>query len=156
MTDFVPLDVVERFDHVAIAVWDVGTMVTLVELLGGRFRDGGDVESAGFKWVQFHLPGAGKLEVLQPLDADDSDHFLVRFLEDRGEGLHHLTFKVTDLEAAVAEARSRGFEVVGVDTSGAWKEAFLHPASTRGVLIQLAEWDDADPPEPRASLADVL
>lgn len=159
MTDpsrFEPLDHVERFDHVAVALWDVATMLPSVELLGGRYRNGGDVHGAGFRWVQFHLPGAGKLELLQPLDVEDESNFLVRFLRTRGEGVHHLTFKVTDLPAAVAEARDRGLEVVGVDTSGSWKEAFIHPASNHGVLVQLAEWDDETMPEPRASLAEVV
>ena len=156
MTDFAPLDLVERFDHVAMAVWDVSTMLPLVEVLGGRFRNGGDVPAAGFKWVQFHLPEAGKLELLQPLDPEDTAHFMVRFLQTKGEGLHHLTFKVTDLATAVDEARRRGFDVVGVDTTGARKEAFLHPVSTRRVQEQFAEWDESDPPEHRASLADIL
>jgi len=57
--------------------------------------------------------------------------------------MHHLTFKVSDIGRAVARARELGFTVVGFDDSEEdWKEAFVHPASAHGVLIQLAEFPD--------------
>lgn len=137
---------VERFDHVSLAVWNIEDALTLVSLMGGRFRSGGDVP-ARFRWAQWDLPERGKLEIVQPLDPDDSDHFLVRFLRARGPGLHHLTFKVTNLLEAVDRARVLGFEVVGVSTDRWWKEAFVHPMSAQGVLVQLAEWTEhLDPP----------
>ena len=148
-------DLVERFDHVSVAVNDIAAALPLVELMGGRYRDGGD-SAAGFRWAQFRLPTAGKLELIQPLDPEDAGHFLVRFLQSRGEGVHHLTFKVTDLAAAVARAEALGLEVVSIDTShGAWKEAFVHPRSANGVLVQLAEWVDGPEPKDR-SLEDLL
>lgn len=134
-------DLVEGFDHVALAVHEVADLHPLLELLGARPGDTGDDEQGGFRWVQFTVRG-GKLELLQPLDPDDTDNFLVRFLASRGEGVHHLTFKVTDLPGAVARARRLGFEVVAVGDAGPSKEAFLHPRSTHGVLIQLAQWED--------------
>lgn len=140
-------DLVERFDHVSIAVPDIAAALPLVEIMGGRFRNGG-VASGGFRWAQWHLPGAGKLEMVAPLDPHDEQHFLVRFLSRRGPGLHHLTFKVTDIQLAIERATAAGFDVVDVDLTGAnWKEAFLHPKSASGVLIQLAEWIDEEPPE---------
>lgn len=138
---------VEKFDHVSMAVWRIEDVLPLIDLMGGTFRSGGDVP-ARFRWAQWHLPGHGKLEVVQPLDPDDPDHFLVRFLRTRGPGLHHLTFKVTNLLEAVDRARDLGFDVVGVSTDRWWKEAFLHPMSAQGVLIQLAEWSDQPPVEP--------
>jgi methylmalonyl-CoA/ethylmalonyl-CoA epimerase len=140
--------VVDRFDHVSIAAWDIRDALPLIELMGGEFYQGGD--EAAFRWAQWHLPGSGKIEVIQPLDRSDADNFLVRFLSDRGPGIHHLTFRVHDLTGAVAHARTMGFEVTGVSPEGAWKEAFIHPRSTVGTLIQLAEWDDSRP-DPGAS-----
>ena len=137
---------VERFDHVSLAVWNIEETLTLVGLMGGTFRSGGDVP-ARFRWAQWDLPGHAKLEIVQPLDPDDPAHFLVRFLRTRGPGLHHLTFKVTNLAEAVNRARALGFEVVGVSTDRWWKEAFVHPMSAQGVLVQLAEWtEQANPP----------
>jgi len=147
--------VVERFDHVSIAVWDIRAALPMVELMGGTFRQGGDV--AGFRWAQWTLPGPAKLELIQPLDPDDAGNFLVRFLRDRGPGLHHMTFRVLNLLEAVDQARAMGFTVTGVSPHGDWKEAFIHPRSSHGTLIQLAEWDDSKP-DPGAStvLEDVI
>ena len=135
--------VVDRFDHVSIAVWDIGAALPVVDLMGGRFLRGGDV--TGFRWAQWALPGSGKLEMIQPLDVGDEDNFLVRFLTERGPGLHHLTFRVNNLLEAVIHARDLGFDVTGVSPEGDWKEAFIHPKSSHGTLIQLAEWDDTKP-----------
>ncbi len=140
-------DHVERFDHIAIAVRDLPSALPLVDLVQGRFRSGG-ISRRRFCWAQFFLPGAGKVELLQPLDPADGEHFLVRFLDRRGEGLHHVTFKVHDVVAAAARAEALGYEVVGLDTSrGRWKEAFVHPRSANGVLVQLAQFEDRPVPE---------
>ncbi|RPI23238.1 MAG: VOC family protein [Actinobacteria bacterium] len=134
-------DVIERLDHVSIAVWDIAAAAHLPDLLGGRFRDGGLSHRRDFRWAQWDLP-FGKLEMIAPIDPG-GDNFLTRFLREHGEGPHHLTFKVGDIEHAVARAEELGFEVVGRNTEhDGWKEAFIHPRSSHGVLIQLAEFDD--------------
>ncbi len=135
-------DLVERFDHVAVAVDDLPAALPIVDLLQGRFRSGG-ISRRRFCWAQFHLPGAGKLELLQPIDVRDDNHFLVRFLRRRGPGVHHLTFKVGDVAAATERAVQLGYDVWGLDTSrDRWKEAFVHPRSAHGLLIQFAEFAD--------------
>ncbi|MDX2343145.1 MAG: VOC family protein [Acidimicrobiia bacterium] len=148
-------DVVERFDHVSVAVRDIRGTLPLVALLNGQFCDGGDSGSGDFRWVQFDLPGSGRLELITPLSSADSDNFLVRFLDTSGEGLHHITLKVTDLDQAIARATELGLDVVGVNCSDpAWKEAFVHPKSANGVLVQIAEWQDG--PATRQTLAEFL
>jgi methylmalonyl-CoA epimerase len=124
-------------DHVAMATWDVSNMVRLLtEVLGGEYVDGGDDQGAGFRWLQFRLPG-GKIEVLEPLHREG---FLYRFLTRRGEGLHHVTIYVSDLAEAVPKLKAAGYEPVDVNLANEfWKEAFLHPRDTSGVLIQLAQ-----------------
>jgi methylmalonyl-CoA/ethylmalonyl-CoA epimerase len=135
-------DVIERFDHVSIAVRDIEIAQVLVDLLGGSHIGGGFSLAGDFEWIQFDLPGQGRLEMISPV-VDDEMNFLNRYLAEHGEGLHHLTFKVQDIGAAVARARELGFTVVGFDDTNAdWKEAFVHPASAHGVLIQLAEFPD--------------
>lgn len=136
-------NLIERFDHVSLAVNRVIDALPLVEMMGGSFRDGGIQPRSGFRWVQFDLPGSGKLEMIEPLDPADQEHFLVKFLASNGEGVHHVTFKVTDITAAIERARSLGLSVVGIDLEDAsWKEAFIHPKSANGVLMQIAEWAD--------------
>lgn len=130
--------IVKRFDHVSWAVRDIQSALPLVELLGGRFYQGADHPRNAFRWVQFRLP-QGMLEIMSPLGEQG---FLHRFLEQRGEGLHHLTFQVEDLSEAVRKAEERGFGVTGLHFSEHWSEAFLHPRTTNGVLIQLAQWEE--------------
>lgn len=148
-------DIVERFDHLSVGVHSIIAAQATVELLGGRFRDGGDSRAGRFRWVQFDLPGPSKLEMIEPLDPDDHDNFLVRFLAANGEGIHHVTLKVNDIRLAVERAIELGMVVVGVNTGHeSWKEAFVHPRSANGVLVQLAEWTDG-PPSGK-TLADVV
>ena len=149
-------DLVERFDHVSIAVHDLAAALSLPRLMGGAFLDGGDIPHRGFKWAQFTLPGGAKLELIQPLPDAGPDNFLVRFLDANGEGVHHVTLKVRDLLEAVSRAESMGFTVVGVDVSHSpWKEAFVHPKTAAGVVVQLAQWKDMPDPTDR-TLEDVV
>jgi methylmalonyl-CoA/ethylmalonyl-CoA epimerase len=139
-------DLVERFDHLALAVNEIRAVLPLMDLLGATYRNGGHHPTQRFRWAQFSLSLGPKLELLQPLDPDNGANFLVRFLASKGEGPHHVTFKVTDLRRAVAAARDLEYEVVGESfTSPEWKEAFVHPRSSYGLLIQLAEWNDSAP-----------
>jgi len=123
------------FDHVAIAVRRIADGEPMLrELLGAAPGEGGD--GRGFTFQQYALPG-GVVELLQP-KGDDS--FLHRFLRDRGEGLHHITLKVSGLEAWAARLRAAGYRVVGENYENpAWRELFLHPKSAHGVLVQFAE-----------------
>jgi methylmalonyl-CoA/ethylmalonyl-CoA epimerase len=134
---------VERFDHVSMAVRDIDSSNHFTLLMGGNRFDGGINDPGRFRWVQYRLAGGSVLEMIAPLDTEDPDHFINRFIAERGEGLHHVTLKVSDLHKAVAAAEALGFEVVGIDESDpAWKEAFVHPKSANGVLVQLAEFPD--------------
>lgn len=143
---------IEYFDHAAFAVRDLAESVHFFELLGGVFVEGGDNRAGGFRWLQFRLPGGGKIEALAPVE--DSS-FLHRFLRSRGEGVHHLTFKVSSVEEAARRAEEAGLKVVGLHVEpGGWSECFIHPSSAHGTLIQLADWPDA--PHPPVTLEDVL
>ena len=113
-------------------------------------REIGAVPVAGealgdFRYLLLYVGTArsgARLELLEPT----GDGFLRRFLDKHGVGPHHLTFTVPDLRAAVAEARALGATVVGEDYSHpSWREAFVVPDQTHGVVIQLAETDIAYP-----------
>ncbi len=123
------------FDHVAVAVHSIADAMKLVqELLGGVPGEGG--EGRGFMFQQWTFPG-GTVELLEPRGEDS---FLHRFLAARGEGLHHITFKVRDLRQWAARLRAAGYRVVGENYDNPeWREIFVHPKSGHGVLIQLAE-----------------
>ena len=100
----------------------------------------GATEAAqGFRWAQFQFPGGGVVELLEPVG---SEGFLQDFLRDRGEGLHHVTLRVRDIEARTRELENLGWRPVKANFDNpTWKEVFLHPRETHGVLIQLAESD---------------
>lgn len=133
-------DLVERFDHVSMGVHDIAATLQTVALMGGEFHDGGINEDGRFRWAQFRLPGNGKLELIAPLPGNT---FLVRFLEARGEGVHHLTFKVRDLSQIITRAGNEGLATLGYHRSPTWSEVFVHPSSANGVVLQFAEWDDS-------------
>jgi len=124
-------------DHVAIAVRDPADSARLFrDVLGGRFLFGADEPDQGFRFVQYRFPGGGKVELVTPI----GEGFVSRFLDRRGEGVHHVTFKVEDLAAEVERLREGGEEPFGVSLADPhWKEAFLHPRDHHGVLIQLAQ-----------------
>jgi methylmalonyl-CoA/ethylmalonyl-CoA epimerase len=126
-----------RLDHVAVAVPALAEVTDLlVGDLGGIPAEGGP--GLGFTGAQWRFLNGAKLEVLEP--AGDPSGFLHRFLEQRGRGVHHVTFGVPHLADAAQRARVAGRTVVGYEDSlPAWKEAFLHPKSAHGLVIQLAE-----------------
>lgn len=132
-------------DHVAIAVRSMRSGVALiVDALGASFLFGGDDQQQGFRWAQFRLPGGGKIELVTPTDPAG---FLARFLDQRGEGVHHVTLKVADLRATIEHLTARGVTPVRVSLENpSWREAFIHPRDAHGTLIQLAQspWTDEE------------
>jgi methylmalonyl-CoA/ethylmalonyl-CoA epimerase len=145
-------DLIERFDHIALGVVDIESSLPFIELLGGVFHAGANHVRNRFRWVQFELPGGSRLELIAPLSPDS---FVVRFLEKRGEGVHHLTYKVADLKAAASRAELAGYRLTGLHLHPEWSEVFLHPSDAHGVLIQLASWSD-ESSWTNATLEDVL
>jgi methylmalonyl-CoA/ethylmalonyl-CoA epimerase len=112
-------------------------------LLGGTWAYGGD--SRGFWWGQLKFATGPKIELLTPTGGPDAA-FLERFLALRGAGPHHFNFVVSDIEATLARVRALGIEPVGVNLDNPnWKEAFLHPRSAYGIVIQVAQPGGSSP-----------
>ena len=106
-------------------------------VLGGRWAYGGD--SPGYWWGQLEFAAGPKIELLTPTGGPDAA-FLERFLAARGAGSHHFNFLVTDIGDALARITAFGIEPVGVNLANPdWKEAFLHPRSAHGIVIQVAQ-----------------
>lgn len=134
-------------DHVAI-----GTRVLtdgwqlFGGLLGGTWAYGGD--SPGYWWGQLRFASGPMMELLMPTGGPDGA-FLERFLDSRGAGPHHFNFHVPDIEATLGRARAAGLEPVGVNLANArWKEAFLHPKTAHGIVIQVAQQSGPAPQQP--------
>ena len=128
-----------RIDHIGIAVRKIEERLPLwTDCLGLRYGGCETVESEGVK-VAFLEAGSSRVELLEPLGPDSA---VGRHLERRGEGLHHVTFEVRDLAAALERLRSRGIEPVAPGArsgAGGSRVAFLHPRTTGGVLVELVE-----------------
>ena len=125
-------------DHVAIGTHNLSDGWELFGgLLGGRWAYGGD--SPGFWWGQLGFDGGGKIELLTPTTGPDAA-FLERFLDARGPGPHHYNFIVPDIAATLDAVRGIGIDPVGVNLDNPnWKEAFLHPKSAFGIVVQVAQ-----------------
>ncbi|HJQ94525.1 MAG TPA: VOC family protein [Acidimicrobiia bacterium] len=145
-------DLIERLDHVAIAVPDIGEALPMVKGLGATYFCGAISVSNQFTWVQFQLPTDSKIELISPTS---SESFVSRFLAERGPGLHHLTFKVGNVTVAAERALQEGFRILGPNLHPIWNEVFIYPKNPLGTLIQFAAWP-SDDPWTKNSLEDVL
>jgi len=127
------------FDHAAHAAPRIRDLLPLyAEQLGGQFLYGGENTRVGYRGVVLSYANGGKVELLEPLPGS---HFLDSFFANHPfGGLHHLTFRVFDIQASVASAQEAGFEIVGLNSDNLeWQEAFVHPRSGHGVLVQLVQ-----------------
>ena len=125
------------FDHVAIATDKIANAPgILVGELGGISGYGGP--SGDFSWWHWDFEGGGRIEIIEP-DGPPGG-FVHRHLERFGAGIHHVNFEVDSLKETVVVAEQLGYSVVGYDDSHEyWKEAFLHPKSAMGIVVQLVE-----------------
>jgi methylmalonyl-CoA/ethylmalonyl-CoA epimerase len=134
---------IKKIDHVGVAVRDKAYAERfLTEMLQARkIVDESWVYSGQeFNWAYFLLGEQGMIELIS---SPDPDSFVNRFIEKNGEGLHHVTLQVEDLLEAVDYLQSNGVKVVDVNTEDPhWKEAFISPKDSFGVLFQLAEFDE--------------
>jgi len=128
-----------KLDHIAIGVRRLEDATDLlIRRLGGRQHAGGP--GIEFRGCQWEFKGGGRIEVIEPEGPPGG--FLHRFIDTRGPGVHHITFKVPDIYRAAELARARGYTVVGFnDAFEGWKEMFLHPRQAQGVVVQLAQSD---------------
>jgi methylmalonyl-CoA/ethylmalonyl-CoA epimerase len=128
------------YDHVAHALPSIAAALPLYrDLLGGRPVSGGVSDHSGHLAVHFEFGDGRRVELLEPIRPDSQS--LARFLRrnPRG-GLHHITFKVPDIEHVISVVKQLGYEVVGTKIDfPEWRETFLHPRSTGGALIQFAQ-----------------
>jgi methylmalonyl-CoA/ethylmalonyl-CoA epimerase len=126
-----------KLDHVAFGLASLrDAPETLVGVLGGRTHEGGP--NAEFVGGQWEFERGARIEVIVP--NDNPTGFMRRFIESRGPGIHHVTFKVPDIYAAQEHALQMGYEITGFnDSYEAWKEMFLHPKSAHGIVVQMAQ-----------------
>jgi methylmalonyl-CoA/ethylmalonyl-CoA epimerase len=126
-----------RIAHVGIAVPDIAAAIAFYrDVLGlephpAETADGATIVSLPF--------GESEVELLAPRDADGP---IARFLARRGPGIHHVCYRVPDLDAALAACRAKGYRLIDEAPrtgAGGRRIAFVHPKATEGILLELTE-----------------
>ena len=129
----------KKIEHIGIAVKDLESSNQLfAKLFGKPHYKTETVESEGVSTSFFDV-GPNKIELLQALNADSP---IAKFIDKKGEGVHHIAFAVDDIESEIERLKSEGFVVLNdIPKKGADNKlvAFLHPKSTNGVLIELCQ-----------------
>jgi methylmalonyl-CoA/ethylmalonyl-CoA epimerase len=129
----------EKLEHIGIAVKNLDQANQLfAQILGKPHYKIEEVASEGVKTSFFEIGGV-KIELLE---ASRPDSPIAKFIEKKGEGIHHLAFEVKDIQARIAEYAGKGFTPLSPEAkTGAdnKKICFLHPKTTGGVLIELCE-----------------
>ncbi|MCI0850259.1 MAG: VOC family protein [Chloroflexi bacterium] len=129
---------IKRIDHICMAVWKLNDRLPmLTELFGMKVAGRFDNPQVGYNGVTLDIPGGGtQWELLEPAG---NDSFIERFLQDRGPGLHHVTYEVESVEKATKALEDYGYEPFGGRSYEGYKEVYMHPRDTGGVLFQLYE-----------------
>jgi len=128
-----------RIEHIGIAVKDLSSSISLFESL--LESDCYKVEAVESERVTtaFLRQGETKIELLE---SADSEGVIAKFIEKKGEGLHHIAFEVDDILAEMERLKKEGFQLLSdKPKTGADNKlvCFIHPKSTNGVLVELCQ-----------------
>jgi methylmalonyl-CoA/ethylmalonyl-CoA epimerase len=131
---------IRRISHLGLAVRDLEAAVRLYQEVFGLELEHRWVSEADRMEAASFRVGAIEIELMQPLEEDSP---VGRFIARRGEGIHHIAYKVDDVAEALARARESGIETIDekprTGGDGRTNIGFLHPRSTFGVLTELEE-----------------
>lgn len=129
----------KRIEHIGIAVKDLAASNEIYEkLLRKKHYKTEEVVSEGVMTSFFKI-GESKIELLE---ATREDSAIAKFIEKRGEGLHHIAFEVADIKTEMIRLQNEGFILLNTEPKqGADNKlvCFLHPKSANGVLIELCQ-----------------
>ena len=126
-----------RLDHIGIAVRSLEA-ARIYELLGLAVQHTEVVETQKVK-TAFLSVGDSNLELLEPTSPDSP---IAKFIEKRGEGIHHICLRVENIEAHLERLKAAGYRLINeapVPGAHGCRVAFLHPSAGNGVLIELSE-----------------
>lgn len=131
----------ERIDHVAIIVRNIEQALSFYRdtlgLIPSEIKEV-PTEQVRIAFLPMGGPGGSEIELIEPTAPDSG---LARFLEKRGEGLHHICLEVKDIDAALAEMQAKGAPVLDKQPrlAAEGRAIFLHPKAANGVLLELVE-----------------
>jgi len=131
--------VITGLAHIGIAVKNLEEAVAIYEgALGLQVEKTRVLEERKLR-IAFILAGDTRIELLEPTDTEGP---VAKFIEKRGEGVHHLAFTVSNIQAALQEMKDKGIAVVDEKPrlgAEGYKTAFLHPKSLKNVLVEFCE-----------------
>jgi methylmalonyl-CoA/ethylmalonyl-CoA epimerase len=131
----------EKLDHIGIAVKDLDQAMKLYQEAFG-IEPSIVYESSYTKAkIAFFPIGEVRVELIQPINPDS---VVGRFLEKKGEGIHHISYRVKDVDGSLAELERKGVQLIDKKSRQVRENervAFLHPKSTNGVLVELIQED---------------
>lgn len=130
---------IKKVEHIGIAVKSLENSNALfAKLFGKEFYKVEAVESEGVS-TSFFMLGETKIELLE---ATQPESAIAKFIEKKGEGIHHIAYEVDDIHAEMTRLKEEGFQLLNTEPkSGADNKliCFLHPKSTNGVLVELCQ-----------------
>lgn len=130
---------VSHIEHIGIAVKDLKTAIPYYEsILGLKCYNIEEVVDQKVR-TAFFMVGQTKIELLEPMNEEST---IAKFIENKGEGVHHLAFCVDDIAESLSEVESKGVRLIDKEPrQGAegLQIAFLHPKSTQGVLTEFCQ-----------------
>jgi methylmalonyl-CoA epimerase len=134
---------IKRVHHIGIAVKNLKESTALYEMLLGVKAEIHEASSQRVTEACFKLGGGVEIDLLEPMGEDSA---VAKFLEKRGEGLHHIALEVADINAGLKEMEHKGVQLIDKTPRAgvAGQIGFLHPKSANGVLIELIEPKDKE------------
>ncbi len=130
-----------KIDHLGIAVGSIAERKSLWTDLLGLLMAGSETIPEQKVTTAFFPVGESEIELLESSAPDGP---ITKYLEKRGEGIHHVAFQVEDLDAALEELKAKGVRLIDERPragAGGARIAFLHPQATYGILVELCERD---------------
>lgn len=127
----------QKIEHIGIAVKDAEASEKVFNALFNQTPYKKEIVESEMVQTVFYQNGPNKIELLQALSPDSA---IAKFIEKKGEGIHHIAFAVDDIYAEIERLKEEGFQLINETPKvGADNKliAFLHPKSTNGVLIEL-------------------
>ena len=129
----------KQLTHVGIAVRNLEkSMGTFSKLFQNEAGGTETVPDQKVNLAFFHLGGAS----IELTEATSPESPVAKFIEKRGEGVHHLSFEVEDIESEIARLKTEGFQMIDYKPrlgAGGYWIAFVHPKSTHGVLVEICQ-----------------
>ena len=133
---------IKRITHVGVVVSNLGISKELFSKLLGNNSPHTEKVGEQKATIAFYPIGDSSIELIESTESADGKSSIAKFIEKRGEGIHHICFEVDDVLQEIIRLKSLGFQFVDDKPSPGGDDclvAFLHPKSTNGVLIELSQ-----------------